>query len=98
MAKAWDIVGYTYNADIYCRECMWEIAVNWVDLPEDLHEKARHMGVEDALDLLAKQLGVDRHDERSYDSGDFPKVVFESQACDEEHDFCGGCNGKLCEQ
>lgn len=111
--KAWDIVGYTYAADQYCRGCMWQIAVEWADLPAGLRDEMKSMGTEDALDAAAKFWGIDRQGEDTFDSGDFPKVIFESQICQENcrddfcdheangcgHDYCGTLNcGRLCEQ
>jgi len=90
--KSFDIAGYTYNADIYCRMHIVPAIDGQAEVPE--------AEVEAKLDYLAKMLGIDRYDERSFDSGDFPKVIFESQACEEEHDVCGfpNCGTRLCEQ
>lgn len=84
--KADAIVGYTYNADVYCpRHIM--IATG--------HAAERCADPEGVLNMLAEGRGIDRMDERSFDSGDFPKVIFAVQACDEEHDTCGACGVDL---
>jgi hypothetical protein len=45
------------------------------------------------LDERAEALGIDTDDERSYDSDDFPKVVFASQV--EDAEYCGSCHELL---
>jgi hypothetical protein len=63
--------------------------------------------VEDQLDGLARNLGIDRENERTYDSGDFPKVIFADQVItpadaadptDAVVDICGGCAEPLIEE
>jgi len=98
MASATDIVGYTYAADLYCCECVLRaVGTTGAEVSERY--------VEPTLDQLAQKLGIDRHDESSFDSGDFPKVVFrdmlESETCslcdgrryDEDGDPCERCDG-----
>ncbi len=64
--KAWDIVGYTFQADNYCPGCI--------------------------IDQLPTGPGQP-YDETTFDSGDFPKVIFSSQLEDTEH--CGACGWEL---
>ncbi|WP_301851148.1 hypothetical protein [Rhodococcus pyridinivorans] len=40
------------------------------------------MAVEDALDQIAASNGIDRMDERTFDTNDFPKVIFVDQLTD----------------
>lgn len=85
--KAWDIVGYTYRADIWCPSCIVGCAKVWggtLGRPDD---------AEEMLDACAKIRGIDREDERSFDSDDFPKVIFASDVDDCE--FCGECGDCL---
>lgn len=79
--KSYDIVGYTFNADQYCPE----------HIVEQLDGQAPVVGseAESKLDYIAGMLGIDRQDEHSYDSGDFPKVIF----ADSVHDGCSADNG-----
>jgi hypothetical protein len=78
---ATDIAGYAYRAEAYCPGCTL--------LALGLAPTAY---VEGALDDEAARLGIERHDEHSFDSGDFPKVIF----ADEIHgDACGNCHGAL---
>ena len=85
------IVGYTYQADIYCPSCIIH------ELPTSEGEKFEgwelaegvRMSTEDNLTEIAQAFGIDRFDESSYDSDDFPKVVFVGMV--EEGDVCGRC-------
>jgi hypothetical protein len=91
MAHATDIVAYGYNADIYCPRCI--IAAlptaeggafdGWALAP------GVRMSTEDNLDKLADAFGIDREDERSFDSGEFPKVVFRDIVGTDV--YCGRC-------
>lgn len=79
---ATDIVGYMFQVDIWHGPCLPLLAMGVEN------------SVEDALDAIAVDRGVDREDERSFDSDEFPKVIFASQVeCTEER--CGGCGESL---
>jgi hypothetical protein len=87
-----DIVAYVYQADIYCPRCILAQATNPVEV---VFAERAGKDAEAALDLAAQRRGINRSDERSYDSDQFPKVVFE--VCgDEEHEHCGECGADLC--
>jgi len=70
-----EIVGYTFKADNYRGD----------DLIEELIKAklaspaARDMAVEDVLDQIAGANAIDREDEYTFDTDDFPKVIFGSQ-------------------
>jgi hypothetical protein len=70
-----DIVGYMYCAAEYSPE-QWRAAYveRWI-AGGVLAPAARDMRVEDILDQAAAYMGVDRSDEYSFDSDDFPKVI-----------------------
>lgn len=108
--KAWTIVAYQLNAAEYCPNCVGMAAIlrmesAWNDCPD----LADHFGAFDNsgnltgsaerfLDGLAESVGIDREDEWSFDSGDFPKVVFASQM--EPYDdgtprICDRCHDEL---
>lgn len=84
-----DIIGYTYRADVYCPDC---VIANLRTGPEEefdgwaLAEGVR-MSVEENLAEIATAFGIDRMDERTYDSGEFPKVIFRGE--DEQCGICG---------
>lgn len=90
--KATDVVGYTFNANEFHPTCVLR-ALGYSK------RTAETLVVEDELNELAGDRNIDRHDEHSFDSGDFPKVVFGSQlkACDEDGTprVCGVCDEQM---
>lgn len=83
-----DIVAYTYSAEELCPNCT---VTKLGGTPTDIRVAG---SVEALLDRTATTLGIDREDERSFDSGDFPKVVFADQI-DEDHNRCDSCGKEL---
>lgn len=80
--RADTVVGYVYQADQFHPSCLY--GVPWrVEVGE----------VEHALDRWAALDGVNRADESSFDSDDFPKVIFADQA----EGVCGRCGEPLIE-
>lgn len=77
---ATEIVAYTYNAENWTPAGLIEVGIRegW------LAPAARDMAPEDVLDQAQHAEGVDRYDERSFDSGDFPKVIFADSLNDDE--------------
>lgn len=84
--KSWDIVAYTFKADIICPACITK-ETNPTATPSIWNS------VEDMLDATASSQGIDRYDERSYDSGTFPKVVFADMI--EDAEYCGDCHERI---
>lgn len=82
MSHACDIVAYTFKADTYCPDCIVAQVTPGVTAT-----------AEDVLKLIADLRGIERMDEWSFDSGDFPKVVFGSQV--EEPERCGSCGREI---
>lgn len=87
-----DIVGYQVEADFRCRDCMHGVA--------SVHGAAHGLstegvGVEELMDRWARRVGIDRSDESSFDTREFPKVVLASHV--EGPDRCGGCGEYLIE-
>lgn len=90
--KSWDIVGYTYCAGNYCPHCIHKAMGNMMSPAIEDCERV--------LDMIAKNDGIDRYDEASYDSSDFPKVIFADQANEAgeyggERETCGWCGEEL---
>lgn len=83
--KTFDIVGYTYRAENLCPRCQV--------LAFECDPAIRNC--EQMLDTVATSRGIDRYDEHSFDSRDFPKVVFSGMVEDDE--LCGHCNEPLVE-
>lgn len=94
--KSWEIVGYTFQTDVYCwGDCVIRALPTGEGEPYDgwaLADGVR-MSTEDNLDELALAFGIDRNDEHSFDSGDFPKVIFADSVQDDER--CCACGGEL---
>lgn len=84
MTKSFDIVGYDYQADTYCDHCIC------IALGSDIRKGT--LSTEAYLDLVAIARAVDRMNEHSFDSGEFPKVIFadngefECASCGEYYD------------
>lgn len=75
-----DIVGYTYKAENYTPEgLIAELIKDGLAAPA-----AKDMDPEEALDQIAGANGIDREDEYSFDSDEFPKVVFRDMDPDGE--------------
>lgn len=88
MVRATDIVAYTFNADEYDPDCVVHELLNLYRRRPG-SPRLPHPGegdTETQLDVIATWLGINRQDERSYDSGDFPKVVFGSDDLYEQPD------------
>lgn len=89
-----DIAGYDYNADTYCRECIVKVLPTGPDGAYDGWADATGlMGAEEFLQGIADAFGINREDERSFDSGDFPKVILEVMI--EEPETCGNCGAEI---
>lgn len=74
MTSSTNVVAYTYQAENWTPLGLIEIGIRqfW------LAPAARDMPAEDVLDQAQHDVGVDRYDERSYDSDTFPKVIFQT--------------------
>lgn len=87
------VTGYTFRADIYCPSCIGREISEFVresggSLPEGLNR----WQVEAALDAIAEVLKVDRDDEVTFDSDDFPKVIL---SIEDDGLACGTCGEGL---
>jgi hypothetical protein len=89
------IVGYTFNADNYCTRCFAKVLPTGEGEAYDGWALADgvSMSTEDNLTEIATAFGIDREDESSFDSGDFPKVIFACQIDGPE--ACGLCGADL---
>lgn len=88
--KATAIIAYTFEASTWCAYCMRDHVARRV---EALGKNAEFVGVESLLDILAEDAGIDRMDEYTFDSDDFPKVVFAVQV--ETEESCDQCGEEL---
>lgn len=92
------IVGYMYEADLYCPEHIVEQLARrqWAADPVEagrVIERCARDSAESALDALAHDLAIEREDETTFDSDDFPKVVLAGMLDGDEH--CGKCGEEL---
>ena len=92
-----EIVGYTYRAEIFCPADTAAFINESVGLTGNVVVGIQdHETVETYLDRVAGFLGIrDRMDEATSDSDQFPKVIFGDQACDVDHDICPECGEDL---
>lgn len=65
------IVAYTYQAEILCPTCTVRAYAG-----DEFTLVPGSWSTEQYLDFCAESIQLDREDERSFDSDDFPKVVF----------------------
>lgn len=66
------IIGYTYATENYTPSGVIEALIREGRLPIS----ARAFDTEDILHAFADRAGIDWSDEHSYDSSEFPKVIF----------------------
>ena len=83
------VVGYSFNADTYCDDCMRTIAIRQALNAGSATMWGDSGTAEQTVGEWASMVGIDRFDERSYDSSEFPKVVF----ADSAHAACMPENG-----
>jgi hypothetical protein len=83
--------GYTFQADTYCGPCVIDALPTGEDQPFDgwALGEGINMPVDDNLNELAYAFGIDRDDETTFDSEDFPKVILTGM------DVCCACGGEL---
>src|SRR4051812_27355757 len=75
-----DIAAYNFWAELYCPTRLIKAMIGaGIAAPA-----ARDMPTANALDQCAEALGIDRADEHSFDSHEFPKDVFLDQAYDDD--------------
>lgn len=83
------ISAYTYQADLLCPSCVLDAMTTDGTKRPGYAAAALGRDPEQALDALAAVAMLDRYDEHSFDSDEFPKVVFADQV--EPGDRCGAC-------
>lgn len=85
MRRSDELAAYLYRADLHCPSCLIEAMI----IHRDASPAARDMPVEAVLDQCAEAMAIDRSDEASYDSAEFPKVIQLDTL--EPDDVCGSC-------
>ena len=72
---ATDIVAYTYQAETLCPTCTMDA----VAVTHKVNHPCSSSQTEGWLTFMSECLGINRYDEREFDSSEFPKVVFADQ-------------------
>ena len=84
-----ELAAYLYRAELYCPACIIEALI----AARDASPAARDMPPETVLDQCADAMAIDRADETTYDSDEFPKVLHLDATTDD--DTCGTCHQPL---
>lgn len=89
------IIGYIYKASTYCTnsECIPLATGEGQDFDGWALGHGIYMATEDNLDEIAASFGIDREDEYTFDSDQFPKVILTGQV--DEHQTCETCGDEL---
>lgn len=90
------IVAYTYKADIYCPECtvLAMLPITGGCTKGEIAVYPTH-NTEAILDVYAARMNIVRGCEWTFDSDNFPKVVFADQANEIEQEYCGVCHREI---
>lgn len=88
----YQVVGYIYDAEVFCPDCV----VRTLVLRHPVRMSTVLMPADEALALVARHVGVDPMDETTYDSSEFPKVVFADQV-ESSDEVCCFCSEPLVE-
>ena len=81
-----DVAGYVFEAEILCPGCA-AMAVGWSG-------DGGHDAAVNYIEKTGLTRGINVHDEHTFDSGEWPKVVLKYQTDDLE-DPCAMCHGPL---
>jgi len=82
-----DIAGYLFAADPFCASCIRELFIPF-DLIGDPERTT-----EEILDLVASERGIQRHEEASFSTYEFPKPIYVSDVTG--GDICIFCGKPL---
>lgn len=84
-----DIAAYTYRTDLYCPACTIEAMIaTGIAAPA-----ARNMPTVEVLDQCAAAMAIDRDEDTSFDSEEFPKPVLLDWL--DPADTCAACHEPL---
>lgn len=89
MATTTTPAAYIFKADMYCPGCIVGAMVSTQGFKGWGLAGGITMPVEENLDEIAAAFAIDRDDETSFDSDEFPKVVFADQVGDHQCGCCG---------
>ena len=86
------IVGYVFNAETFCAEHVALEVHRRLVKPRGIYDnEINKLDTELYLDAIANKLGINRMEESSFDSDDFPKIIFHSDEWDGDCEWCRFC-------
>lgn len=81
------VSGYTYNTENFCVDCI-------LTAFSGVQERIGHVfDVDAVLDIVAGAMDINRQDERTFDSSEFPKVILDQDVLPGER--CNNCGDEL---
>lgn len=92
MSVATAPAAYTFKADVYHPDCIVPAMAATEDYEGWDLAAGITMTVENNLDEIAAAFSINRGDEVTFDSDEFPKVVFSDQL---DSDTCGKCGDAI---
>lgn len=99
MSYASKVIGYAFQGDNYCPNCILVALYQaYNDEPQSQHEMNKVTDVvndttEVNLDHMAIAIDIDRYNEATFNSFDFPKVLFSTN--DNPEETCIECGEEL---
>lgn len=91
--KSYDIVGYTYKAENVHPRCLKLDTAEGGAFDGWALASGVRMSVEANLNEVAAAFGIDRMNERTFNSDEFPKVIFADSI--EDGECCSACGTPL---
>ncbi len=86
------ITGYIFQAEILCPTCTIRAVESEARYDGWADASIPPMTAEDNLSEIASAFGIDRMNEHTFDSDDFPKVIFST---DDDGETCDHCFNEL---
>ena len=78
-----DVGGYFYGEETLCHKCVKDIVVPFYRIADS------RRSAEDILNEAANRVGIDRANENSFNSREFPKVIYAPDLISD--DYCFVC-------
>lgn len=89
MARSSDIAAYTFAADLYAPSCIVDAVTSSEAFDGWALADGVMMSVEDNLSEIAVHFQIERMEEDTFDSNDFPKVIFLDSVDESDSCACG---------
>jgi hypothetical protein len=85
-----DPIAYLFRGETFCPVCIHDLFV-----PYELADDPRH-STEEILDRVARDRGINRHDEKTFRSREFPQPLYVADVT--SADVCFFCGMRLLEE